>query len=174
MKTILSLDQHEMGLIDPNDQEISWTRRAARAVLRNDQNQIAVMRFAKTGVCKLAGGGMDEGEEIEMALRREVREEAGYEITDIKELGVVEEDRYASGMHQISYCSTAKVTNFIGTELTEKEAAAGMELIWCESIDDATQAIRTGQANAIADEDGDRTGLVLMTERDCAILAAAK
>lgn len=174
MKTIITLDQHELGLFSADDGELTWTRRAARGVLTNDKAQTAMMHFTKTGVCKLPGGGMEDNETIEVALRREIREETGYEITDIRELGMVEENRQASGMHQLSYCYMARVTDFVGTDLTEKEAGQGMELVWVDTIDAAIEMIRAGQEQARVDEDGSAIGVELMAQRDCAILEAAK
>ena len=171
MKLIAENDQRKLGFHDPNDGPITFERRAARAVLYDEAGRIAVMHFAVTGSYKLPGGGIDEGEDIQVALHREVREEAGYEITDVEELGVVEEDRYYCGMHQTSYCFAAKVGKFVGTELTDEEAAQGMELAWVDSIDDAIAAI---ESESIVDEDGSQIGHDMMKLREVAILRAAQ
>ncbi len=170
MPIIATLDQHELELFDETDGEISWTRRAARAVLRNDKNQIAVMNFSKLGSSKLPGGGIDDGENIIAALHREIEEETGYLITDIQGLGIVEEDRYFCNMHQTSYCFTAKVSDFVGTSLTEDESRAGINLQWADTIDDAIQWIESGK---LTDEDGSEVGLAMMKLRDSSILRAA-
>ena len=171
MKLIAHLDQHELGYTNVDDKPIEHIRRAARAVVVNDIGQIALMHFTKTGSYKLPGGGIDEGESVESALHREVREESGYEITDIRELGAIEEDRHYCGMHQISYCFTAKVGQFVGTKLTEKETAEGMQLVWVESIEKAVAAI---EASSILDESGDRIGHEMMKLREVAILRVAQ
>lgn len=167
---IATFDQHELELFDDADGEITWTRRAARAVLYNDKNQIAIMNFSILGSSKLPGGGIDDGEDIIAALHREIEEETGYRITDIKELGVVEEDRYFCNMHQTSYCFTAKVAEFVGTSLTEDESRAGMNLRWADSIEEAVKWIESG---TLTDEDGSKVGLAMMKIRDIAILRAA-
>lgn len=169
MKLIAHLDQFAIGFKNQEDREIDHVRRAARAVVINDIGQVAMMHFTKTGSYKLPGGGIDEGEPIEAALRREVREETGYEITSIRELGVVEEDRYYCGMHQTSYCFTAYADQFVGTELTENEAAQGMELVWVDSIKEAIAAV---ESNSMLDEDGDQIGHEMMKLREAAILRA--
>lgn len=170
MKLIAQFDQHELGYTSPEDRATDYIRRAARAVMTNDSGQVALMYFTKTGSYKLPGGGIDEGESIELALRREVREEAGYEITDIRELGVVEENRQYCGMHQTSYCFVVKAGDFVGTELTDKEAAQGMQLVWVESIKEAVYAI---ESNGTTDEDGDKIGHEMMKLREVTILKAA-
>jgi len=171
MNLIAHFDQHELGFTSPEDKEIDYTRKAARAVIVNTAGQVAVMHFAMTGSYKLPGGGVDEGEAIEAALRREVREETGWEITDVRELGTIEEDRYYCGMHQTSYCFTAMATQFVGTELTEEEAAQGMELAWVTTIDQAIAAIEN---NSELDVDGSRIGHDMMILREVTILNAAK
>ncbi len=169
MRLITSLDQHQLGLHEPSDTTIGRIRRAARAVLRDPEGRMAVMHFTVTGSYKLPGGGIDEGESIEAALGREIREETGYEITGVRELGVVEEDRYYCGMHQTSYCFVATTQTFVGVDLTEKEAAEGMELVWFDTVEGAIVAIESGSTT---DEDGSATGLEMMKLRDVAILRA--
>lgn len=168
---ILTLDQHSLNLHDPTDRPTEFIRVAARAVLLNDKNQIAVMYFTNTGSYKLPGGGVDEGEEIETALRREVREETGYEITDIQPIGRVEEDRYYYGMHQTSWCFTARATEFTGVELTPKEAKRGMTLQWVDSFDEAIAKV---ESSSQVDEDASPIGLIMMKLRDVAILRQAQ
>lgn len=171
MKLIANHDQHKLGFTSPDDSEANRIRKAARAVLFDDKGRVAIMHFTTTGAHKLPGGGIDDGEAIEDALRREVREETGWEVTDIQELGVVEEDRYYCGLHQTSYCFTATVTNFVGTELTKGEIAEGMELRWVDSID---EAIATINGNNELDGSADQIGHDMMTLREVAILRAAQ
>ena len=155
----------------PTDRPIDFTRTAARAVLLSDAGQIAVMHFTNTGVHKLPGGGVDKGEELEPALRRELREEAGYTITNIRPLGRVEEDRYFCGMHQTSHCFVATAGEFVGQNLTEEEAAQGMTLEWVDSFDEAICRIENAKN---VDEDGSEVGLKMMKLREIAILRRAQ
>ena len=171
MRQLALLDQHQLGLREASDQPISYTRRAARAVLFNAAGQVAVMHFTAISSYKLPGGGIDEGEDTIAALHREIREETGYEITDIKELGEVVEYRYYCGMHQVSYCYTATATQFVGTQLTQKEQNGGMELQWFDTIPQAVAAIVSGHQ---VDEDGSPIGLKMMIQRDVAILKAVQ
>ncbi len=171
MNIITSLDQHELGMHEDTDQVISRTRFAARAVLKNENDEIALMRFTANGSYKLPGGGIDDGEEIIAALHREILEETGYKITGIQNLGIVEEDSYFRGMHQTSYCFTATVTDFVGTKLTDKEESEGMNLRWANDINEAITWIESGHQQ---DEDGSETGLAMMKLRDIAILKASQ
>lgn len=170
MRKIAYNDQHDLGITTPSDQNLWFERRAARAVLHNSYGQVAVMYFSTNGSYKLPGGGIDEGEEIIDALHREVREETGYTITNTRELGLVEEKCHYNGMHQISYCFTAETVDFVGADLTEGEAADGMELVWLDTIDDAISAIKGAPAIDVGDNGA---GLHMMKLRDIAILRAS-
>lgn len=171
MDTILRLDQHEMGLRESSDSEIVKVREAARAVLVDSIGRVGIMFFTTTGSYKLAGGGVDEGEPVVDALHREVCEETGYTITDIRELGIVEEQRYFCGIHQKSYCYLARTDEFVGTNLTAGEEAGGMELRWVDSIEKAIECIQ--QSSQLL-EGEPRAGLEMMKVRETAILRAAE
>lgn len=54
-------------------------------VIINDEKQILVLNVR--GKYHLPGGGIDEGENEQQALRREVLEETGYEIADLQLIG---------------------------------------------------------------------------------------
>ena len=75
------------------DQEIKKTRECVRAVLLNEENEVAlhhVHRDDKYGdsiYYELPGGGVELGEEPFEALQREVEEEAGFEIECLAYLG---------------------------------------------------------------------------------------
>lgn len=171
MKTILTQDQHEMGFTSPQDGPIQRERRAVRAIALNEKNQVALIEFTKLNSRKLPGGGVDEGEELLKALEREIREEIGYTIQEvIGEVGIVEEMRYYSRMHQISYAYIIRVGEFVGTEPTEKELSRGISTHWYDSISEAIAAI---EASTGIDEDGDEIGRIMMNRRDVAILKAA-
>lgn len=170
-EVFLSLDQHDLGYTRNEDRAPEFRRVAARAVLRNDAGQIAVMHFTAIDTYKLPGGGVDKGEQLETALRREVQEEAGYEITNIAPLGKVEEDRYFCGMHQTSHCFAATVANHVGQNLTEEEAALSMTVVWADSYEQAMQLIKD---SANVDEELAPIGLEMMKLREVAILQRAK
>ncbi len=170
MKEILSQDQHAMGLYESSDGPIVKTRLAARGVVRDANGRIGLMYFPQTGSYKLPGGGIDEGESELDAFHREIREETGYLVTNVEELGIVEEDRYFCGIHQTSYCYTAVATKYVGTELTDGEKREGMTLRWVTDIDEAIQCIKQGKVTA---EGEPEAGLAMMKTREIAILKAA-
>ena len=51
------------------------TRKAVRTILLNDLGEIAILHKAEKNEYKLIGGGVENDETLEQALRREVLEE---------------------------------------------------------------------------------------------------
>ena len=61
------------------------------AIVKNDRGEYLICKMPRDrgvfpGQWGLPGGGIEEGEKMEAALRRELREELGIEVTDIKPL----------------------------------------------------------------------------------------
>lgn len=110
-------------------------RKAVRAILLNDKKEIAILHKAKKNEYKLIGGGIEKGENLEQALRREVLEETGCEIEILKELGYVEEYQTLNNFVQTSYIYVARVLkNTNQLHLTKQEKDEGAELCWFKPI----------------------------------------
>lgn len=106
-------------------------RRASRAIVLDRERNIALLHVAKKCFHKLPGGGIKEDENIMDALRREVSEEIGCAIENIRELGVVEEYRNKFSLHQFSYCFLAHLAGEKGIpHLEEDEIADGFKTVW--------------------------------------------
>ena len=131
----------EINSKDYKGEEINKIRRATRAVLIDENDKIALLNVSKLGIYKLPGGGIDEGEEIEESLKRECYEETGCEIKDIKEIGVVVENR--NSLKQINYCFICNVKSKGKPEFTQKELDLGFKVEWV-SINEAVDKIRSG------------------------------
>ena len=71
-------------------------RIAVRAILFNENNQIAYLhivgcdKFGQRDHLETPGGGVDEGETLEEALKRELSEELGASVDIIKEVGYID------------------------------------------------------------------------------------
>lgn len=117
-------------------------REAVRAVVVNDKNEIAILYVRKNNFYKIPGGGVEQGENHEEALRREVLEEAGCQIEIIRALGEVVEYRTHFDQVQKSYNYLARVIGDIKEpSFTEDEKADGFERLWM-NIDKALDLIR--------------------------------
>jgi len=106
-------------------------RKASRSIVLNDSREIAILYVAKNKYHKLPGGGIEAGENIKMALNREVMEEAGVEIDILGEIGAIIEYRSKHELLQISYCYYSEVRgHIVEPSFTEEERSNGFKLKW--------------------------------------------
>ncbi len=107
-------------------------RVTARAVVVNPHGMLAVMYAEKYDIHTLPGGGVEAGESIEEALRREIAEETGCTIAAIEPLGYVEENRAYADCTRISYYYIVHAADdTLSPHLTDVEIANGTRVIWC-------------------------------------------
>ncbi len=105
-------------------------RKAVRAILRY-QDKIALLHVSNKNYYKVPGGGMEDGEDKETTLKREVIEETGCQCQIIEELGVTLEYRDQIDLIQVSYVFVADVVGEPGTpHMMEDEIADGFEVEW--------------------------------------------
>ncbi len=64
-------------------------RITARAIVQNSDGLYAVMYAEKFGLYSLPGGGVEAGEDVLTALRREILEETGCICDAVEELGII-------------------------------------------------------------------------------------
>jgi len=143
-------------------------RRSARAVVSDDLGRIALVWMANRSHYALPGGGVQKGESIRQALRREILEELGCQIEITGELGKIVEYRNGREKIQTSYCYTARQVGEIGPlNLTEREITDGQETRWLQSINEAIFALESDQPGE------DYVGHFIQA-RDLAFLRAAE
>lgn len=113
-------------------------RFCVRAVVVNPEGEICAIKSDRLGYMQLPGGGIEDNETIEEALRREVQEEAGWTIGDIRPLGYVVEHR-ESVLHKHSYNTAISFvyqvstgenvgTNYTAGEIEDEFAPTWMSL----------------------------------------------
>jgi 8-oxo-dGTP diphosphatase len=114
------------------------TRRAARAVVKNSRNQVALLKVGSHNYHKLPGGGVEKGEDLAVALERELLEEIGCKADVAAEVGKIVEYRDRWGLEQTSYCYlAAQVGSQQPTAFTDEERAEGFKVVWADTIDAA-------------------------------------
>lgn len=118
-------------------------RKSARAVLLNSDGKMATQYLEKYTFHKLPGGGVDDGESLEEALRREVLEEVGCNCKILRPVGLVIEYRNKYKLLHISYCYVAEVVGVVGQpELEEGEVEEGQVTLWL-TPEDALAKMKT-------------------------------
>ncbi len=106
-------------------------RLTARAIVKTREGLYAVMYSDKFKLHSLPGGGVEDGEDILTALRREVYEETGCICDEIKELGIVSENRASLDYTQVNYYFVVTTTHIPGkNHLTEAEQASQTVVRW--------------------------------------------
>lgn len=72
-------------------------RKIVRGIILNNKNQVAILKierddiFGKSNYFETPGGGLEDNESLVDGLKREIDEELGYSIEDVKEIGIVED-----------------------------------------------------------------------------------
>ena len=119
-------------------------RRTLLFLQKGDQILLAMKkRGFGAGRWNGVGGKLEAGEDIEEAAIRECQEEIGCDVTNLRELGIIEEYRNAFSVHQISYCFIADLLGEKGTpNLEEDEIAEGFEPVWL-SLDEAIRTLES-------------------------------
>jgi len=134
----LLTDQDVLGTPGLSDTK---PRITARAVVVNPEGHLALMYAEKFSIHTLPGGGVEESESIEAALRREIAEETGATIASIEPLGVIEENRAHADYTQVNhYYIVRTADDTLHPHLTALEAENGTSALWC-SFDEAYQRI---------------------------------
>ena len=111
------------NLLDFNNSNIIL-RKAVRAVIIN-KNQILMALLEKTDEYKFPGGGREENETVEEALKREVLEEVGYNVIKInKKIGTITEYAIAKeGGNNIF----KMVSEYYSVEVEDKQLKQNLE-----------------------------------------------
>lgn len=123
-------------------------RYAARTVLLDSDNQVAIICANHASYYKIPGGGIDPGEDLLSAAQRETREESGCDCQIITKLGQLTTDLPAWEMQDISIGFLAKV---VGTKATPTfdafEAKRGFTLQWLPNLTTAIQLLSSHQVS---------------------------
>ncbi len=124
---------HTFNEENASEAEISTykIRQAARAIVFDADNKVALLYIAKHDYYELPGGGVEEDETIEEACIRECKEEIGCNVEIISEVGKTIEYRKQLKRVNVSFCYVAKVIGEKGiSELQEDEIEMGTSTVW--------------------------------------------
>ena len=106
---------------------VTHDRRIARAIVFDDEGYFYFIRvdrdddFGKAIYIETAGGGVEDGENPDIAIHRELSEELGAKVSVICKLGVVSDYYNLIHRHNINNYYLCKVISFGETHMTEDE-----------------------------------------------------
>ncbi len=121
-------------------------RPGAYALIADRAGRLAVIRTG--GRCYLPGGGVEPGESLEAALRREVWEECGLQVGELRPLGTADQLVYARD-EQRHY---RKRCTFFVTWLLEQppgQTETGTDLLWLTPSEAERQLAHASQVWAV-------------------------
>lgn len=141
-------------------------RNTARAVIFDSENRVALMHVGVYNFHKLPGGGIEQDEDAITGLKRECSEEAGVQIENIQEIGLVTEIKKVHGAIQNSYSYIATIAGDKGLpHFSENEIVNKFELLWVP-LEEAESLIAKDGAQNIEGQ--------YISARELAIIRAAK
>jgi ADP-ribose pyrophosphatase len=107
---------------------ISHDRRIARGIVCDDEGRFYFVRvnrddlFGKAMHIETPGGGVEDGEELATAIRRELGEELGIEVEIICRLGLVSDYYNVIHRHNLTNYFLCRIVSFGDSHMTEDEA----------------------------------------------------
>lgn len=165
MKQILHLqdDQYPYTYIDN-------VRYVSRGILLNDKNEVLLNKllgddsFGHRDYYETPGGGKKVNETIKNACLREMREETGYEVIIVKELGMVNDYYNLIHRNNRNYFFLCKCDRFVGKQLENYEKSLIVEQVWVD-IDTAISLYEKMGGSGVA---------ILVKNRELPILLKVK
>lgn len=144
MKLLKEISERSLGISDKEPLGATFRfRKSARAVLLNDKNEVSIQHVGKYDYYKLPGGGVEPGETIEEALKREMVEEVGCDLEIIKPLGLIIEYRNSHELLHLSYGYLCNVKGDISEPAYEQgEIDDEFKPVWM-SLDKSLEMMET-------------------------------
>lgn len=127
---------------DDDKEKINFENRVTgKAIVFDDDNNVALVGTKVNYFYLLPGGGVDPSESIETGIIRECLEEIGCNVELKMPIGTIDDYRNRDKKHCINYCYTAKLVGEKGKlTLTEDEKKNGLHVIWT-SLDEAIKIL---------------------------------
>lgn len=107
-------------------------RLAVRVVVISPKGHVALVKANRDNYYKLPGGGVENGEDHQIAAEREVLEETGCQVL-VKPGCFAMTEEFRNDLHQVSYCYRATLIEgheHGNPELTEEEVSDGLKHEW--------------------------------------------
>ena len=146
-------------------------RSIARAIVVDDDGYFYFVRavrddeFGKATLIETSGGGIDPGESPESAIRRELLEELGANVTVLYKIGIVSDFYNLIHRHNINHYFLCRARSFGEKNLTEDEV---------ESFHLSTLKLRNDEAVREYEEHADTRLGRLIADRELPVLRAGR
>lgn len=142
---------------------VTHDRRIARAIVFDDEGYFYFIRvdrdddFGKAMYIETAGGGIEDGENPDIAIHRELSEELGAAVSVVGKLGVVSDYYNLIHRHNINNYYLCKVISFGDTHMTEDEIysyhLSPMRLTYEEAVAEYEKCATTPLGRLIANRE---------------------
>lgn len=145
-------------------------RITSRGFIFNEENKFALLHiltcdeFGVRDHYETPGGGRQSNETNIECLKREIKEELGFTIKNINEIGIIRIEYNLLNRLDKGYFYYAKIDQFVGTSKTKREKEMVKEISWF-SIDDAIKMYQTKEETLVGK---------MIHERDLAMLLYLK
>ena len=163
---LLNLEDNEWPLTG-----IDHDRMIARAIVIDDDGYFYFVRanrdddFGKATLIETAGGGVEAGEDLNAAIKRELKEELGVDVEVICKIGVVSDYYNLIHRHNINHYYLCRVTAFGATRLTAAERDTFHLSMLSLTYEQAVEEYRRCTATALGR---------LLAARELPVLSAAR
>lgn len=132
----------DLNVLGTNGRSSKPPQRKVRAILVRPDGKLALMHEGASGLYALPGGGLEDGEDAQAALVRELFEETGCSCDAVTPLGIIAENRYHADLTRFSYFFVVHTKSTeANPHFTEEELLLGTTQLWCD-LDEATALIR--------------------------------
>jgi 8-oxo-dGTP pyrophosphatase MutT (NUDIX family) len=142
---------------------VDHDRRIVRAIVVDDDGYFYFMRavrdddFGVSTLIETSGGGVEPGEDLETAIRRELREELGAEVDVLCKLGVVSDYYNLIHRHNVNHYYLCRATSFGEKHLMPDEIEAfhlsTLRLTFEEAVQEYERRACTPIGRLIADRE---------------------
>jgi ADP-ribose pyrophosphatase YjhB (NUDIX family) len=150
MDILVTLHDSNSMPSEDDSKDSHWRLRdVAKVVLRNKDGFIALIGNNLNEYLTLPGGGVNAGEDIQLAAIRECEEETGFVIALDEQLGTTEDYRSRNGLHYINHGFVGTVVRAGRRSPTSSETDVGIRVEW-HSVSDAL-AISNRQLASVSD-----------------------
>ena len=116
--------------------EIKRVRKTVRAILVNDKKEIGLIhilgkdKFGDRDHYETLGGGVNDNEDLITSLIREIKEEAGYTIKNIKPIGKINIEYFILNRIDEGNFFYAEIDEYIGNSLEDYEKEIFDKVEW--------------------------------------------